>query len=55
MLQRMTAEIALSYPVMKIVCIMIIINSWYHGGELIHIPTLKNQIGDIEIIISEYG
>ena len=43
MLQSMTTKIALNYPILKIVNIMIIINSWSLGGEFIHISILKNS------------
>ena len=48
MLHRMTMEIALNSPIMKILYTMILINSRSHGEELIHILILKKiQIGDI--------
>ena len=31
-LQRMTTEIALNYPILIILYIMILTNSWSHGG-----------------------
>ena len=36
-LQRITTEIDFNYPILKIVCIMILKNLWSIGGELIRI------------------
>ena len=37
MLQNMTMETALNFPITKYIYIMILIDSWSHGGEPIHI------------------
>ena len=41
MLQRMTIEIALNYPILKILYILILTNSCSRGGELIHIEIMN--------------
>ena len=41
MLKRTTTETGLNYPILKIVYIIILINSWSHSGELIHISILN--------------
>ena len=47
-------ETTLHFTFIKIYTI-ILIDSWSHGGELIHISIIKIQIGDIEIMTSAYG
>ena len=55
MLHGMTMEKSLNFLITKKLYIIIIIDSWYCGGELIHISIIKTQIGDIDIMTSAYG
>ena len=41
MLQRITMKTALDFPIPKKVYIIILIYSWSHGGELIHISIMN--------------
>ena len=45
----------LNYPIKKQMYIMILINSWYLGGEDINISIMKIKIVDIEITTAKYG
>ena len=40
---RMTKETHLSFHIQKTVNMMIIVDSWYIGGEDIHISIMKNS------------
>ena len=56
MLKRMTTEIALNYPILKIVYIIILIKfmvSWWVIDSYFNIELI--QIRDIENMISAYG
>ena len=41
MLHRMTTETSLDFPIPKRIYVMILLDSWYHGGEPIHISIMN--------------